>query len=65
MRKGTALIFPHRTDETLEDVELEQCFNLALECRERVLAQLAVMAPGEFTSGKLAVILIHKPAIGR
>ena len=59
IRKITAgllkLIFPHRTDETLADEELEPCLSLAIECRERVLEQLAVMAPGEFAAGKLAV----------
>lgn len=42
------LIFPHRTAEDLAEDELELCLNLAEECRERVLAQLAVLAPGEF-----------------
>jgi ATP-dependent Lon protease len=59
IRKVTAgllkLIFPHRTDQTLADDELERCLNLAVECRERVLAQLAVMAPGEFSTKGLEV----------
>ncbi len=57
VRKITAgllkLIHPQRTDETLTAQELDSCLSLAIECRERVLAQLAVMAPGEFTISKL------------
>jgi uncharacterized protein (TIGR02688 family) len=59
IRKLTAgllkLIFPHRTDETLTDEELDRCLGVAIECRERVLAQLAVMAPGEFSTKGLVV----------
>lgn len=59
VRKVTAglrkLVFPHRTDETLTEEELDHCLSVAVECRERVLAQLAVMAPGEFSAGKLQV----------
>ena len=49
------LVFPHRTDETLTTDELDRCLSLAVECRERVLSQLAIMAPGEFPTGKLGL----------
>ncbi len=59
IRKVTAgllkLIYPHQTGETLADADLDRCVNLAVECRERVLAQLAIMDPGEFTACKLVV----------
>jgi len=42
------LIFPHRTAEDLAEGELDCCMEIATECRERVIAQLAVLAPGEF-----------------
>ncbi len=42
------LIYPHRTADDLQRDELALCLNLAAECRERVIAQLAVMAPAEF-----------------
>ena len=42
------LIYPHRIHETLTEDEIVPCVDLARESRERVLAQLAVMAPGEF-----------------
>jgi ATP-dependent Lon protease len=58
-RKITAgllkLIFPNRTTNNLEIDELKMCLDLAVECRERVLQQLSVMAPSEFTNGKLTI----------
>ena len=42
------LIFPHRTAEDLTEGELDCCMAMATECRERVVAQLSVLAPGEF-----------------
>lgn len=50
------LIYPQRTHETLTEEEITPCVNLASECRERVLAQLAVMAPGEFSSSQLRIL---------
>lgn len=59
VRKITAgllkLIQPDKTDESLTQEELKTCLDLAVECRERVLSQLATMAPGEFTAAKLRV----------
>ena len=43
------LIYPHRTADDLRSDELALCLDLAAECRERVVAQLAIMAPEEFT----------------
>ncbi len=40
--------FPHRTADDLQRDELTLCLNLAAECRERIIAQLAIMAPAEF-----------------
>ena len=52
IRKTTAglmkLIFPHRTNDDLAEDELEMCLSVAVECRARVIEQLAVQAPGEF-----------------
>lgn len=42
------LIYPHRTADDLEREELALCLDLAAECRERVIEQLAIMAPEEF-----------------
>lgn len=42
------LVFPHRTAESIEPSELEVCMSLAIESRQRVTSQLAVIAPTEF-----------------
>lgn len=59
IKKTTAgllkLVFPHRTAEDLAREELEPCLALAVECRQRVLDQLAVMLPEEFGGVKLEV----------
>jgi ATP-dependent Lon protease len=47
------LIYPHRTTDDLQAEELKICTDLAVESRERVLHQLSIMAPSEFTSSKL------------
>lgn len=50
VRKTTAgllkLIHPHRTVEDLQEDELVPCLQLACECRERVIEQLAKMPGG-------------------
>jgi ATP-dependent Lon protease len=46
------LIYPHRTVNDLQDSEAKFCLSLAAECRERVIDQLAVLAPGEFKKVK-------------
>ena len=42
------LLFPHRTIETVTNEELTMCLELAIECRQRILDQLAIISPGEF-----------------
>ncbi len=42
------LIFPQHTAENLNETELDMCLDLAIECRARVIEQLAVQAPSEF-----------------
>ena len=42
------LIFPHRTTDDLTEEELRPCLDLGIECRARVVDQLAVLAPMEF-----------------
>ena len=49
------LIFPNRTSDTLLAEELDICLSMAIESRERVLDQLSIMSPNEFTSSKLVV----------
>ena len=57
IRKTTAgllkLVYPHRDADTLERRELDPCLDIAAECRQRVLEQLAAMAPGEFSAVNL------------
>ena len=52
IKKTTAgllkLVYPHRTVQSLEDEEFERCFALGIECRKRVVDQLAIMQPSEF-----------------
>ena len=47
------LVFPHRTPETIRINELKYCLELAIECRQRILDQLAVISPGEFKGTEL------------
>lgn len=42
------ILYPHRTPQNIEKDELEGCLSLAIECRQRIIDQLAIMAPGEF-----------------
>ena len=46
-------VFPHRAVENLRRDELGACLALAVECRQRVLDQLAVMLPEEFGGVKV------------
>lgn len=50
------LVYPHRTADDLERDELALCLDLAAECRERVIEQLAIMAPEEFKLVRFALI---------
>ncbi len=50
------LIYPQRTADDLRREELAICLDLAAECRERVIAQLAVIAKDEFTPVKFDLL---------
>jgi len=47
------LVFPHRTMRTILRPEIQWAVDAAIELRQRVLDQLAVLAPGEFGGLKL------------
>lgn len=51
------LIFPHRKPENITPEELKTCINLSIECRQLILNQLAIMAPGEFKKIDLAMMI--------
>jgi ATP-dependent Lon protease len=50
------LVFPHRTVETIEKEELKRCVDFAIECRQRIIDQLIIMAPSEFRGIDLATV---------
>lgn len=47
------IVFPHRSPETLQSEELRWALDIGVELRQRVLDQLAIIAPTEFKSVKL------------
>ncbi len=47
------LMFPHRTTETVEHNELKTVLDTAIDLRQRVINQLAVISPSEFKGIKL------------
>lgn len=47
------LIFPHRTAETIETEELKMVLDVAVDLRQRVVNQLAVILPSEFSGVEL------------
>lgn len=51
------LIFPHRTAETIESNELKIVLDMAVDLRQRVVDQLAIIAPGEFGGIMLSYII--------
>lgn len=57
IRKTTAglikLVFPHRDAVSIGQKELSLCLDLAVECRQRVIDQLARISPKEFHSSPL------------
>lgn len=55
------LIFPHRDGDDLTSDEFKLCSDLAIECRQRVLDQLHVMAPTEYTKIDLASLVNWTP----
>jgi ATP-dependent Lon protease len=48
------IVFPHRSPETLQSDELGWALDLGVELRQRVIDQLAIIAPGEFKQEKLS-----------
>ncbi len=48
------LLFPHRTLDSVKEHELAPCLTVANECRQRVIDQLAVLLPGEFSGVRVA-----------
>jgi ATP-dependent Lon protease len=65
IKKTTAgllkLIFPHKAPNTIEWQELESCLDLAIECRQRILDQLAISSPEEFKLQNLKEFIQRKP----
>jgi len=47
------LMFPHRTTETVEQHELKTVLDIAVDLRQRVVDQLAIISPNEFGGVKL------------
>lgn len=48
------LIYPHRTAETIQVDELKKVLDVAVDLRQRVIQQLAVIAPTEFSGDSLS-----------
>jgi len=48
------LVFPHRTSMTVEAEELKTVLDIAVDLRQRVIDQLAVILPSEFKGVKLS-----------
>ncbi len=49
------LIFPHRDVDTIELEEMKMCLSLAIEARQIVYDQMAVISPGEYKSRSINV----------
>lgn len=47
------LLYPHKTSETVLSEELKRVLDVAVDLRQRVLDQLAIISPGEFKGIKL------------
>jgi len=48
------LIFPHRTSDTIKSEELVKVMDIAIDLRQRVVDQLAIISPKEFSGVKLS-----------
>lgn len=48
------LLYPHRTVETIKSNELKYVLDIAVSLRQRVVEQLAIIAPAEFGNIKLS-----------
>jgi len=42
------LIFPHRDVDTIEAEEMKMCLDLAIEVRQIIYDQMAIISPGEY-----------------
>jgi len=49
------LIFPHRDVDTIEPAEMKMCLELAIETRQIVYDQMAIISPGEYKSRSINV----------
>lgn len=58
------LMFPHRTPETVEPDELKTVLDIAVDLRQRVVEQLAIIAPNEFGGVKLSYEIKEEIQIG-
>ena len=47
------LVFPHKTVDTVKPNELKIVLDIAVDLRQRVIEQLAVILPSEFSGIKL------------
>ncbi len=47
------LLYPHRTIDTIQSNELKCVLDIATSLRQRVINQIAILAPGEFSNTKL------------
>ena len=47
------LIFPHRDVDTIEAEEMKMCLDLAIEARQIVYDQMAVISPGEYQKRRI------------
>ena len=56
-------MFPHRTPETVEPDELKTVLDIAVDLRQRVVEQLAIIAPNEFGGIKLSYKIKEKEQV--
>ncbi len=48
------ILFPNRTPESVQPDEFDYCLQIAIECRQRILDQLAIIAPAEYKGTNLS-----------
>lgn len=54
------LVFPHKNVDTIESNELKTVLDIAVDLRQRVLDQLAIISPGEFGGIRLSYCIKDK-----
>jgi ATP-dependent Lon protease len=54
------LVFPHKASEDIKHEDLQMCLDIAVECRQRVIDQLTIMASEEFKNINLKQKIILK-----